>query len=113
MYDTAALTQTSPTEVNIDYKKGGKLAMNAKAAVAKDGKTMTRHLHRHGREGTGVHQRRCLHEVVSAYESGRGHSTGTVTVECPRRSPSRDAAVAGVDSHDPDTLLPRAIAGHD
>ena len=41
MYDTAAITQTSPTEANIDYKKGGKLAMNAKAAVAKDGKTMT------------------------------------------------------------------------
>ena len=41
MYDTAAITQISPTDVNIDYKKGGKLAMNAKAAVAKDGKTMT------------------------------------------------------------------------
>lgn len=27
--------------MNIDYKKGGKPAMNAKAAVAKDGKTMT------------------------------------------------------------------------
>jgi hypothetical protein len=40
MYDTAALTQTSPTEANIDYKKGGKLAMNAKAVAAKDGKTM-------------------------------------------------------------------------
>ena len=40
MYDTVALTQTSPTEANIDYKKGGKLAMNAKAVAAKDGKTM-------------------------------------------------------------------------
>ena len=68
--------------------------MNAKAAVAKDGKTHDRHLHRHRREGTGVHQRRRLREVVSARESSRGHSTGTVTVECPRRSPSRDAAVS-------------------
>jgi hypothetical protein len=40
LYDTAAGTQSSPTEVNIDYKKAGKLAMNAKAVVAKDGKTM-------------------------------------------------------------------------
>ena len=41
MYDTAALTQTSPTEGTIVYKKGGKPAVTAKASVAKDGKTMT------------------------------------------------------------------------
>jgi hypothetical protein len=40
-YDTAALTQTGPNDVSIAYKKGGKLAMSAKASVSKDGKTMT------------------------------------------------------------------------
>ena len=40
-YDTANVTQSSPTESTIVYKKGGKTVMTVKAAVAKDGKTMT------------------------------------------------------------------------
>ncbi len=40
-YDTAAVTQTSPHEGTIVYKKGGKMVITAKASVAKDGKTMT------------------------------------------------------------------------
>jgi hypothetical protein len=40
-YDTAAVTQTSPHEGTIVYKKAGKTAVTAKTSIAKDGKTMT------------------------------------------------------------------------
>ncbi len=48
-YDTAAVTQTSPTEGTIVYKKGGKAVVTAKTSVSKDGKTMTVTYHGHGR----------------------------------------------------------------
>jgi hypothetical protein len=41
MYDAAAVTQTSPNDVSIDYTKGGKPVVSAKAVVSKDGKGMT------------------------------------------------------------------------
>ena len=40
-YDTATVTQTSPTEGTIIYKKGGKAIATAKTSVSKDGKTLT------------------------------------------------------------------------
>ncbi len=40
-YDTAAVTQVSPTEGTIVYKKGGKDIATVKTSVSKDGKTMT------------------------------------------------------------------------
>ena len=40
-YDTAAVTQTSPTEGTIVYKKAGKAVVTSKTSVSKDGKTMT------------------------------------------------------------------------
>jgi hypothetical protein len=40
-YDTANVTQTSPTEGTIVYKKGGKAVVTAKTSVSKDGKTLT------------------------------------------------------------------------
>jgi hypothetical protein len=40
-YDTANVTQTSPTEGTIVYKKAGKVVVTTETSVAKDGKTMT------------------------------------------------------------------------
>jgi len=40
-YDTAAVTQASPTEGTTVYKKGGKAVVTVKTSVSKDGKTMT------------------------------------------------------------------------
>jgi hypothetical protein len=40
-YDAAAVTQTSPTEGTIVYKKGGKTVVTAKTSVSKDGKMLT------------------------------------------------------------------------
>ena len=40
-YDTANVTQTSPTEGTIVYNKGGKAVVTVKTSIAKDGKTMT------------------------------------------------------------------------
>jgi hypothetical protein len=40
-YDSVAITQASPTEGSIDYKKGGKTVMTAKTVVSKDGKMLT------------------------------------------------------------------------
>jgi hypothetical protein len=40
-YDTANVTQTSPTESTIVYKKDGKTVVTLKAVLSKDGKTMT------------------------------------------------------------------------
>ncbi len=40
-YDTAAVTQTSPTAGSIVYKKGGKPVVTLTTEVSKDGKTMT------------------------------------------------------------------------
>ena len=40
-YDTANVTQTSPNDGTIAYKKDGKLVVTAKTSVSKDGKTMT------------------------------------------------------------------------
>ena len=40
-YDTANVTQTSPTEGTIVYKKGGKTVVTAKTSVSKDGKKLT------------------------------------------------------------------------
>lgn len=40
-YDTANVTQTSPTEGTIVYKKGGKPVVTVKTSVAKDGKKLT------------------------------------------------------------------------
>jgi hypothetical protein len=41
MYDTANVTQTSPTEGTIVHSKGGKAVVTVKTSVSKDGKTMT------------------------------------------------------------------------
>jgi hypothetical protein len=40
-YDTATVTQTSPTEGTIVYKKGDKTVVTAKTVVSKDGKMLT------------------------------------------------------------------------
>jgi hypothetical protein len=40
-YDTVNVTQTSPTDGTVVYKKGGKLVVTAKTSVSKDGKTLT------------------------------------------------------------------------
>jgi hypothetical protein len=40
-YDTAAVTQASPTEGTIVYKKAGKPVVTVKTSIATDGKTMT------------------------------------------------------------------------
>jgi len=40
-YDTANVTQTSPTEGTIAYKKGGKTVVTLKTSVSKDGKRLT------------------------------------------------------------------------
>jgi hypothetical protein len=40
-YDTANVTQTSPTEGTIAYKKGGKTVVSVKTLVSKDGKKLT------------------------------------------------------------------------
>jgi hypothetical protein len=40
-YDTVGVTQASPTEGTIVYKKGDKAIVTVKTAVSKDGKTMT------------------------------------------------------------------------
>jgi hypothetical protein len=40
-YDSAAITQNSPTEGTIEYKKAGKTVMTAKTVVSKDGKMLT------------------------------------------------------------------------
>ncbi len=40
-YDTANVTQTSPTEGTILYKKGGKTIVTVKTSVSKDGKKLT------------------------------------------------------------------------
>ena len=40
-YETAAATQTSPTEGTTVYKKGGKTVVTAKTSVSKDGKMLT------------------------------------------------------------------------
>ena len=40
-YDTANVTQTSPNESTIAYKKAGKAVVTVKVLVSKDGKTMT------------------------------------------------------------------------
>lgn len=40
-YDTANVTQTSPTKGKIVYKKAGKVVVTTETSVAKDGKTMT------------------------------------------------------------------------
>jgi hypothetical protein len=40
-YDTANVTQTSPNEGTIVYKKGGKTVATLKTSVSKDGKTLT------------------------------------------------------------------------
>lgn len=40
-YDTANVTQISPTEGKIVYKKAGKTVVTSETSVAKDGKTMT------------------------------------------------------------------------
>lgn len=40
-YDMAAVTQSSPTEGTIVYKKDGKAAVTVKTSVSKDAKTMT------------------------------------------------------------------------
>ena len=41
MYDTANVTQTSPQEGTILYKKGGKTVATLKTSISKDGKTLT------------------------------------------------------------------------
>ena len=40
-YDAANVTQTSPTEGKVVYKKAGKVVVTSETSVAKDGKTMT------------------------------------------------------------------------
>jgi hypothetical protein len=40
-YDTANVTQTSPTEGTILYKKGGKTIVTVQTSVSKDGKKLT------------------------------------------------------------------------
>ena len=40
-YEAAAVTQTSPNEGTIVYKKGGKSVVTVKTSVSKDGKTLT------------------------------------------------------------------------
>ena len=40
-YDTANVTQISPTEGRIVYKKAGKALVTSETSVSKDGKTMT------------------------------------------------------------------------
>lgn len=40
-YDAANVTQTSPTEGTIAFKKGGKTIVTAKTVVSKDGKKLT------------------------------------------------------------------------
>lgn len=40
-YDAANVTQTSPTEGKIVYKKAGKAVVTSETSVSKDGKTMT------------------------------------------------------------------------
>jgi len=40
-YDSVSITQDSPTEGTILYKKGGKTVVTAKTSVSKDGKMMT------------------------------------------------------------------------
>jgi hypothetical protein len=40
-YDTANVTQNSPTEGTILYKKDGKTVVTAKTSISKDGKSMT------------------------------------------------------------------------
>ena len=40
-YDSVNVTQVSPTEGSIDYKKAGKTVVKAKTELSKDGKTMT------------------------------------------------------------------------
>jgi hypothetical protein len=40
-YDAANVTQNSPTEGTIVYKKGGKTIMTVKTSISKDGKSMT------------------------------------------------------------------------
>ena len=40
-YDAANVTQTSPTEGTIAYKKGGKTVVTVKTSVSKDGKKLT------------------------------------------------------------------------
>ena len=40
-YDTANVTQTSPSEGTILYKKGGKTIVTVKTSVSKDGKKLT------------------------------------------------------------------------
>jgi hypothetical protein len=40
-YDSANVTQNSPTEGTIVYKKGGKTIVTAKTSISKDGKSMT------------------------------------------------------------------------
>ena len=54
-YDAAAVTQTSPTEGTIEYKKGGKTVMTAKTVVAKDGKMLTVTSTGTGPKGEAVH----------------------------------------------------------
>jgi hypothetical protein len=41
LYETASLTQTSPTEGTIVYKKAGKTVLTGKTSVSSDGKTLT------------------------------------------------------------------------
>ena len=40
-FDAVSITQASPTEGTIVYKKGGKAAVTAKTSVSKDGKMLT------------------------------------------------------------------------
>ena len=40
-YDAAKVTQTSPTERTVVYKKDGKVVATTKTAVSKDGTTLT------------------------------------------------------------------------
>jgi len=40
-YDTVNVTQTSPTDGTIAFKKGGKTVVTAKTSVSKDGKKLT------------------------------------------------------------------------
>ena len=78
VYDTAALTQTSPTEVTIVYKKGGKPAVTTKAAVAKDGKTMTVNSTGTDAKGQCVQQRCCL---TRSSQPGNAHDDTLATIE--------------------------------
>jgi hypothetical protein len=54
-YDTAAITPSNPHEGTIVYKKGGKTAITAKYAVAKDGKAMTVNYDGTDAKGAAVH----------------------------------------------------------